>query len=248
MCLHSRMGNNNWLKQSLLWETNVLVVSRLKVKPDDIVSTWTLTDSRGSGGRWAPPGACLRGQIYTATGAGGEGAFLLPPPSVGSAKSFISITVPWHLSDSCAPCVNCMKPERKCVSVPGTAYSSSSGRLRCGPGYCHMSWGACRGSVPRHVGAGAPWRGPRRAPLFKWEAIIKPSFIPLTCLFAFSRLIFSLSLDFFNPELFSLGKWLNEELLRFSIFQKCLKIHSCRNQQISVFFRSWVADQTCTRI
>lgn len=56
-----------------------------------------------------------------------------------------------------------------------------------------------------HVRAMTPWPGPCRTPLLKWEAIVKLRFIHLTCLFAFSRLIFSLSLDFFNPELFSLG-------------------------------------------
>ena len=66
------------------------------------------------------PELAWQGEIYAAAGPGGEDAFSLPPPSAGSAKSFTSITVPWHLSDSCAPCINCMKPERKRGSMPGT--------------------------------------------------------------------------------------------------------------------------------
>lgn len=182
----------------------------LKVKPDDTVSTWTLTDSRGGGRRWAPPGACLAGTDLHSHGAWRCFFHSHLPPRVCKVIYFHYDAT---ASDSCALCVNCMKPDRKCSSVPGTAYSSSLEQWRGGPDRCHTSWGACRGAVPTpamRVRAVALRPCSCRPPVLRWEAIVQPSFIHLACLFAFSRLIFSSFPDFLNPELFSLRVWLNE--------------------------------------
>lgn len=115
---------------------------------------------------------------------------------------------PLHvLSGSSARYVSCMKPERKGASVlPGTVHPSSFKQL-CWPQFTSRKLVHCLHAgelCPLHtrVKAVAPW--PRSCwTLLKQEAINPALF---TCLFAFSRLIFSLSLDFFNPGMFSLRK------------------------------------------
>lgn len=87
MCLQSRMGNNNWLKQSLLWENKrsgrVASEGQAWWHSQHLNSLWLL----GSGGCPAPPGALL-------TGTDLRGCWGRDEDAGAPAESFISITVP----------------------------------------------------------------------------------------------------------------------------------------------------------
>lgn len=204
MCLHCRMGNNNWLKQSLLWENkragHVASEGQAWWHSKHLNSHWL----PGSGGCRAPPGALLTGTDLRGRWGWDEDASHshLPLPAL-RARLF---PLRCHgSSDSCAPCGNCKKAERKMRFWT---------RLRVPPPWHHCTV-ALTNVTAAAVHTGDPcwplsylWqlkhRGQALVGILFWSEKWQWSSDLFTCWFAFSRLIFSLSLDFFNPEIFFL--------------------------------------------
>lgn len=149
MCLHSRMGNNNWLKQSLLWENkrpgSVAAEGQAWWHSKHLNSHWLLGRWRVLSTSWSLPG---RDRFMQLLGLGvrmlfhshllplGLQSHLFPLQCCG-----ISLTPVLHV-------LTAWNQKRQCSSVPGTVYSSSSEHLHCGPDECLMRWCACRGTMP----------------------------------------------------------------------------------------------------
>lgn len=112
MCLHSRMGNNNWLKQSLLWENKragrVAAEGQVWWHRKHLNSPWL----PGSGGCRAPPGSLLTGTDLRGRWGWDEDAPRSRPPLLPLPSRLFPLRCR-GISDSCAPCGNCSKAERK---------------------------------------------------------------------------------------------------------------------------------------
>lgn len=209
MCLHSRMGNNNWLKQSLLWENKrpagVGSEGQAWWHSKYLNSHWllgrqrALSSSRSSSGgdRFTQPlglGMLLHSHLPLL----GLQSHLFPLQCHRISLTAVLLVLTARNQREMQFCA------RDCLVLlwPIALWSWSWADERVG--------GLCPALC---VWAVMLWPSSCRTSLLKWEAIMKLKFICLTCLFVFSRLIFSLSLDFFNPELFSLSKWLNEGVI-----------------------------------
>lgn len=112
MCLHSRMGNNNWLKQSLLWENkrtgHVASEGQAWWHSEHLNSHWLL----GSGGCRARPGAVLTGTDLRGCWGWDEDASRahLPPLALHSRLFPLRCR---GTSGCRAPCANGTTAERK---------------------------------------------------------------------------------------------------------------------------------------
>lgn len=111
-----RMGNNNWLKQSLLWENkragHVASEGQAWWHSEHLNSHWL----PGSGGCRAPPGALLTGTDLRGRWGWGEDASpsQLPLPALRSRL----FPLRCHgSSDSRTPWGNCRKVREKCTPV-----------------------------------------------------------------------------------------------------------------------------------
>lgn len=202
MCLHSRMGNNNWLKQSLLWENKrsgrVASEGQAWWHSEHLNSHWLL----GSGGCRAPPGAVVTGtDLRGCRGRDEADSRSHLPPRALQGRLFLLRCR--GISDCCAPCANGTKAERKtpfCArpSVPPpwshctTALTNVTGAaVHAGDPCPPLSYlGELQHCGQALVGI-LCWTGK-----WHWSSDL------FTCLLAFSRFIFSLPLDFFIPEIF----------------------------------------------